>query len=123
MKGYSVKFYPLLYFIGSILVMSCNPPENSHIDEDLISYVNPINGTDGKGAIAPVAVMPFGMVQPGPDTRKYGSGYHYKDSSIIGFSHVHKSGGGCSDFLDILLQPFTGTEQFESGSPEDPEKV
>ena len=62
-------------------------------------------GTGGDGAICPIAVTPFGMVQLGPDTRLRGSGYRYSDKKILGFSHVHKSGGGCGDFLDIMFTP------------------
>jgi predicted alpha-1,2-mannosidase len=56
------------------------------------------------------------MVQIGADTRPSGSGYHYDDTHILGFSHVHKSGGGCGDFLDILflpLQPGTRTDTIQ----------
>ena len=48
------------------------------------------------------------MVQVGPDTRTGDSGYHYLDTKILGFSHFRKSGGGCSDYLDILFQPVPG---------------
>lgn len=76
-------------------------------------WVNPMIGTDGTGHTFPAALVPFGMVQVGPDTRIDGSwegcsGYHYADSVIYGFSHTHLSGTGCSDYGDILLMPFTG---------------
>ena len=45
------------------------------------------------------------MVQIGADTHANSSGYHYDHTSLVGFSHVHKSGGGCGDFLDILFLP------------------
>ncbi len=49
------------------------------------------------------------MVQPGPDTRTEGwdacSGYHWSDSSLLGFSQTHLSGTGCADFLDFLIYP------------------
>jgi len=68
-------------------------------------YVNPFIGSGGNGNIIPVACVPFGMVQAGVDTRMENSGYLYSDTRILGISHVHKSGGGCGDFLDILFQP------------------
>jgi putative alpha-1,2-mannosidase len=47
-----------------------------------------------------------------PDTRTLGwdacGGYHYTDSSIIGFSHTHLSGTGISDLGDFLFMPFSG---------------
>ncbi len=75
-------------------------------------YVNPFVGTDGHGHTYPGAAVPFGMVQLSPDTRVEGwdacSGYHYSDSSILGFSHTHLSGTGVADYGDILLMPTVG---------------
>ena len=77
-------------------------------------FVNPFIGTGGHGHTFPGAVVPNGMIQPGPDTRMYGwdacSGYHYSDSSINGFSHTHLSGTGCGDYGDVLLMPTVGTQ-------------
>jgi predicted alpha-1,2-mannosidase len=95
--------FAVLFLTGWSLAFAGGKPEMNHAD-----YVNPMIGTGGDGGIAPVAGVPFGMVQLGPDTRLTGSGYHYNDTQIRGFSHVHKSGGGCSDFLDILFQPVPG---------------
>ena len=77
----------------------------SHADKKYGRYVNKFVGTGLEGRVTPVASVPFGMVQIGADTRSYNSGYHYDDSQIWGFSHLHKSGGGCGDFLDILFLP------------------
>lgn len=68
-------------------------------------YVNKFIGTGLNGCVAPVASVPFGMVQIGADTHANSSGYHYDHTSIVGFSHIHKSGGGCGDFLDLLFLP------------------
>ncbi len=55
------------------------------------------------------AIVPFGQIQPSPDTRLEGwdgcSGYHYSDDTIYGFSHTHLSGTGCEDYGDVLLMP------------------
>jgi predicted alpha-1,2-mannosidase len=52
------------------------------------------------------------MVQLSPDTRVEGwdacSGYHYSDSTIMGFSHTHLSGTGVADYGDVLIMPSTG---------------
>ncbi|MBP5528124.1 MAG: GH92 family glycosyl hydrolase [Bacteroidales bacterium] len=72
-------------------------------------YVNPLVGTDGHGHTFPGAIVPFGQIQPSPDTRLDGwdgcSGYHYSDDTIYGFTHTHLSGTGCSDYGDVLLMP------------------
>lgn len=75
-----------------------------------IEYVNPLIGTDAHGHTYPGASMPFGMIQLSPDTRTEGwdacSGYHYSDTTLLGFSHTHLSGTGVPDYCDILLLPF-----------------
>jgi predicted alpha-1,2-mannosidase len=72
----------------------------------------PLVGTGGHGHTYPGATVPFGFVQVGPDTRTDGwdacSGYHYSDSTILGFSHTHLSGTGCPDLGDLLIMPVTG---------------
>lgn len=79
---------------------------------DPVSRVNPFIGTAGHGHTHPAAVVPHGMIQPGPDTRWQGwdacSGYHYTDSTVNGFSLTRLSGTGCADFGDFLFMPFTG---------------
>src|SRR6185369_15014209 len=78
----------------------------------LTSFVNPFIGTGGHGHTFPGPSMPFGMIQPGPDTRGGGwdgsSGYHYSDSRIFGFSHTHLSGTGIPDYGDVLIMPTSG---------------
>ena len=49
------------------------------------------------------------------------SGYHYSDSIIIGFSHTHLSGTGCSDLGDILLMPYTGEVRTARGEQDNME--
>lgn len=82
-------------------------------------------GTGGHGHTSPFALVPFGMVQVGPDTGNEGwdwcSGYHYSDSSIVGFSHSHLSGTGCGDLGDILFMPAVGPVQIVEGSKKDPD--
>ena len=103
-------------FFASALVAA--PPE------DLTKHVNIFIGTGGHGHTYPGATVPFGMVQLSPDTYNEGwdwcSGYHYSDSSIMGFSHTHLSGTGASDLLDVLLMPGTGPDRIEPGDRDKP---
>ena len=88
--------------LAAILFAACG-------EKTLTSYVNPFVGTDGHGHTFPGAIVPFGQIQPSPDTRLEGwdgcSGYHYSDDTIYGFSHTHLSGTGCEDYGDVLLMP------------------
>ena len=74
-------------------------------------------GTGGHGHTFPGATVPFGAVQLSPDTGAsdwdHCSGYHYGDTSILGFSHTHLSGTGCIDMLDVLLMPATDDFKFD----------
>ncbi len=103
--------------IAALFFASCAKPS-----VDYTAYVDPFIGTGGHGHTFPGPVVPYGMIQPGPDTRINGwdacSGYHYSDSTINGFSHTHLSGTGCGDFGDILLMPFTGVPKVDYQGPD-----
>jgi predicted alpha-1,2-mannosidase len=85
-----------------------------------VDFVNPLIGTDAHGHVYPGATVPFGMVQLSPDTRDNGwdgaSGYHYSDSSILGFSHNHLTGTGVGDLGNILLMPTVGELKLVPGA-------
>ncbi len=103
----------------ALLGFSCNTLRNP------IEYVDPMIGTDGTGHTFPGVAVPFGMVQLSPDTDTEGwdhcSGYHYADSSIMGFSHTHLSGTGSGDLGDILFMPRTGEIFYTPGPRENPD--
>src|SRR3954453_2248880 len=84
---------------------------------DPIKHVKLAIGTGGHGHCFPGATMPFGAVQLSPDTGgrdwDHCSGYHYRDTAILGFSHTHLSGTGCIDMLDFLLMPATDDFHFD----------
>ncbi|MFO0983493.1 MAG: GH92 family glycosyl hydrolase [Planctomycetota bacterium] len=92
--------------------------------ERLTALVNPFIGTGGHGHTYPGPSLPFGMVQPGPDTRLTGwdgcSGYHHDDHHIYGFSHTHLSGTGIPDYCDVLLAPITGPVRLANGADGQP---
>ncbi|RXQ96253.1 glycoside hydrolase family 92 protein [Ancylomarina salipaludis] len=110
----------LIFLALSLSIYSC------HTAKDYTQWVDPFIGTGGHGHTYPGAQVPFGMVQLSPDTRNDESwdgcgGYHYSDSSIIGFSHTHLSGTGVSDYGDILLMPITGKVDLNSGTSQKPD--
>ncbi len=86
---------------------------------DWAAQVDPYIGSGGHGHVFVGANVPLGMVQVGPQNIHKGwdwcSGYHYSDSVLIGFSHTHLSGTGCSDLGDILLMPFVGQMRTQRG--------
>ena len=110
--------------IGGLRSVLAIPTDVS--DQDLTQFVKIRIGTGGHGHTYPGATVPFGMVQLSPDTYNVGwdwcSGYHYSDSSIMGFSHTHLSGTGVGDMLDVLLMPGTGPVKLVPGAREKPEE-
>ncbi|MFW5751710.1 MAG: GH92 family glycosyl hydrolase [bacterium] len=120
-----LKLFFLLIFAG--IMTSCSLRESGgDINTNYTEYVNPFIGTDGHGHTFPGAALPFSMVQLSPDTHNEGwdwcSGYHYSDSSVMGFSHTHLSGTGRGDLMDILFMPTVGDEIFLTpGSRENPD--
>lgn len=94
------------FILAIALFTGCNSTVKKPID-----YVDPFIGTGFHGHTYPGATSPYGAVQLSPDTRTGNwdacSGYHYSDSTIIGFSHTHLSGTGCADLADILFHPTT----------------
>jgi len=118
-----MKLQILTLILASAIFSGCQ--KNQPASESLTSYVNPFIGTSGHGHTFPGATVPFGMVQLSPDTYNEGwdwcSGYHYSDSSIMGFSHTHLSGTGRGELLDVLMMPTTGAVRFEPGTRENPD--
>jgi len=112
---------PFFYAVLFLLLISCAQNSKTGNQSDLCALVNPYIGTDANGNTLPVASVPHGMVQVGPDTRRSSSGYKYSDSSIIGFSHLHKTGGGCGDLLDILFMPVSDSTSILPGTAENPD--
>src|SRR5277367_4284142 len=119
--------FPLPHLLGSrpatkalATVLESSLPSG----EDFTRFVKIAIGTGGHGHTYPGATVPFGMVQLSPDTYNDGwdwcSGYHYSDSSIMGFSHTHLSGTGASDMLDFLLMPGTGPAKTLPGLRQNP---
>ncbi|MCB9675858.1 MAG: glycoside hydrolase family 92 protein [Alphaproteobacteria bacterium] len=86
---------------------------------DPVDHVDPFIGTGGEGAqvasVSPGASRPFGLTLVGPDTAAdYGSpgfyhcaGYHWPDSYVMGFSHLHAHGMGVPDYAAVQVMPQT----------------
>ena len=111
--------------LASVLLTSCETSPNG-TTINYPDYVNPFVGTDYHGHTFPGAALPGGMVQLSPDTGTEGwdwsSGYHYSDSSLLGFSHLHRSGMGAGDWGDVLIIPTTGELKVTPGSKENPDE-
>jgi len=109
------------FLAGTIIVLAgCGRQiSDNTVDERLTEFVNPFIGTGYHGHTFPGAAYPFGQVQLSPDNGTQGwdwcSGYHYSDSIISGFSHLHLSGTGIGDLADISFLPVTSDVFFREG--------
>ena len=115
-----MKFlYIGLLILISITICNCSEKTPDLVANDYAVLVDPMIGTDWNGHTFPGATLPNGMVQLSPDTKTRTwsncSGYHYSDTSILGFSHTHYSGTGEGGGSDILFMPTTGEIKLNSG--------
>jgi len=103
-----------------LLLAACNGTSPKVIQEDrLTDFVDPFIGTGYHGHTFPGAAFPFGQIQLSPDNGTQGwdwcSGYHYSDSIVSGFSHLHLSGTGIGDLADVSFLPVTSKVTFKEG--------
>ena len=103
-----------------LLLTACTGTSPKAIQEDrLTDFVDPFIGTGYHGHTYPGAAFPFGQIQLSPDNGTQGwdwcSGYHYSDSIVSGFSHLHLSGTGIGDLADISFLPVTSEVTFQEG--------
>lgn len=112
-KTLKSKVFCLFILLGCISISAQYTSAKDYSkSKGLLRYVDPYIGSGFHGHVFVGTSTPYGMVQLGPNNIHKGwdwcSGYHYSDSIVIGFSHTHLSGTGCTDLGDILLMPFTG---------------
>jgi predicted alpha-1,2-mannosidase len=120
-----VKTLGLFLLFGSSLASCQMIGNNSQHSEGLTKYVDPYIGSSGHGHVFVGASVPFGAIQAGPSNFHKGwdwcSSYHYSDSIVKGFSHLHLSGTGCTDLGEFLIMPAVGELKINPGSQEKPE--
>jgi predicted alpha-1,2-mannosidase len=109
-----------------VILFSCLMGNRTNSNNDnLTRYVDPFIGTGFHGHVFLGASVPFGAVQLGPVNMSQGwdwcSGYHYSDSTILGFAHTHLSGTGIGDLGDISFMPVTGEVVMARGAIGKPE--
>lgn len=115
------RFLLAACILAALFTPSASP---GHAD-DFTGSVDPWIGSGGHGHVFVGASVPFGGVQVGPTNFHQGwdwcSGYHYSDSILAGFTHLHLSGTGIADLGDILVMPYTGKLLTGPGSLKDPD--
>lgn len=131
MRQIILKSLPLLFAAAAVITgAGLTRPEAAPAPSE---YVDPFIGTGDNIHAFPGAAYPFGMVQLSPDTGgihglylmsdwKWCAGYNYSDSTILGFSHLHRSGMGVGDWGDVLFMPTTGAVLTRPGEDDGPDR-
>lgn len=116
------KKNPLKLMILGILCVACGSKQKQL---DYTQFVDPFIGSGGHGHVFVGANVPFGGIQVGPSNFHKGwdwcSAYHYSDTIVKGFTHLHLSGTGCTDLGEILVMPATGELKINAGSQSYPD--
>jgi predicted alpha-1,2-mannosidase len=99
-----------------LLLAPLSAPLSGAGGEDLTQYVEPFMGVIGRGSCVIGPQLPFGSINPSPDTPDgHTDGYDYL-KEIRGFSQVHVSGtGGPGKYGQFLISPQIGIEVSEVG--------
>ena len=111
----------LIFFLSASLLMAACTGTSHKVEKQvrLTDFVDPFIGTGYHGHTYPGAAFPFGQIQLSPDNGTEGwdwcSGYHFSDSILSGFSHLHLSGTGIGDLADISFLPVTSEVIFKEG--------
>ena len=110
----------LVFFVAALILAACeSPAPKAPVADRLTDFVDPFIGTGDHGHTYPGAAFPFGQIQLSPDNGTQGwdwcSGYHYSDSIVAGFSHLHLSGTGIGDLADISFLPVSTDVTFKEG--------
>ena len=107
----------VVLLVGFALLVACQQSRQGESEQvvNFAQYVDPFIGSGGHGHVFVGANVPFGFVQLGPSQLTQGwdwcSGYHYSDSVLVGFSHLHLSGTGVGDLGDVTFLPLANKEQ------------
>ncbi|MDD4190344.1 MAG: GH92 family glycosyl hydrolase [Mangrovibacterium sp.] len=117
---FKLNFSAVVTMLFALVACNTTPKQLTGPDQErLTAFVDPFIGTAYHGHTFPGAAFPFGQIQLSPDNGTQGwdwcSGYHYSDSTIAGFSHLHLSGTGIGDLADISFLPVTTDVTFKDG--------
>ena len=84
--------------------------------QDLTRLVNPFMGVRGRGNTVIGPQLPWGSVNPSPDTASGNSDGYNPDKPIRGFSQLHVTGtGSCGKYGQFLISPQIGLNIKEDG--------
>ena len=112
MKRVRSQSFPPSLLVGLIVLGVA--ASQSRAETDLVSYVNPLIGTDShpgfsRGNTYPAICLPFGMTTWTPQTGDHtGWIYTYDATAIYGIKATHQPSPWMGDYGDFAVMPFVG---------------
>ncbi len=108
-KDRILAFVVMVCMLTGVVQLPAFLPVLADVSENVIDYVDTRLGTGGPGNAFVGPQMPWGGIQPGPDTRNGSTDGYGRGEAIRGFSQTHVSGtGGDSRYGNFLISPQTG---------------
>ena len=115
----------LLFFVACKEESTPTSSEDNRFKKDVISYVNPLMGTDSdfslsNGNTYPAIATPWGMNFWTPMTSKMGDGWTYKyhDKKIRGIKQTHQPSPWINDYAAFSLMAVTGELKYKEDERE-----
>ncbi len=110
-----MKTHQIILFLSAILSLGWIE-SRTLCAEDFTRYVNPWMGVVGRGNTAIGPQVPWGSVNPGPDTKNGHTDGYSPIEKIRGFSQLHVTGaGGRGKYGQFLVSPQVGLNVAETG--------
>ena len=95
----------ILLIVISLLFLQLNSFSQQRI-KSLVDYVNPFIGVLGPGSNCVIGPqLPFGSINPSPQTPKGSHDGYSPDEPIRGFGQLHVSGTGWGKYGQIFISP------------------
>ena len=127
MEIVQLRLYFIAFFIAILTFQSCSknqqddkPEQQTTVEKDYVSYVNPLMGTDSdfslsNGNTYPAIALPWGMNFWTPMTAKMGDGWTYKydDNKIRGIKQTHQPSPWINDYGAFSLMAVTGSLKYK----------
>ena len=113
-----MSFQKYVWVLSVLIFSACSSQDrvNTQKEESLVSYVNPLVGTDSDHSLStgntyPAIALPWGMNFWTPQTGKMGDGwgYTYSAKKICGFKQTHQPSPWINDYAAFSIFPETGS--------------
>jgi len=101
---------------SGVISVSSLQQQRSEEDKGPVDYVDPFIGVRDRSSFCTIGPqVPFGSVNPGPETPEGDHDGYAPDQPVRGFAQLHVSGTGWGKYGQFLISPQTGLKVKETG--------